>query len=48
MGEQLLDQLQVIGHLVYETSCSVPEELEAVRARLRLNAGTFEGRTQYI
>lgn len=46
MGKQLLAQFQVTGQLVYDAARRVPEQVEAVRARLTLDAGTFERRIQ--
>jgi hypothetical protein len=46
VGKQLLAQFQVTGQLVNDAARRVPEQVEAVRARLSLDAGTFERRIQ--
>lgn len=46
VGKQLLAQFQVTRQLVYDAARSVPEQVEAVRARLSLDARALKRRIQ--
>ena len=46
VGKQLLAQFQVTGQLVYDAPRRVPEQVEAVRARLSLDGGALKRRIQ--